>query len=185
MYLYIVDHLDDIDENQPLLKSVVNQHTMLITKLRNNIKDCHLNSIKQHCLARINHAEDLELQEKIRTTTTVNDFFDLLVEYKNHCNWLNVDLVESIVIISGNDKLMKLVDKYKDTVYSKTLQQVWESIPSLSNKVKSKCSEKVKAEEHFSKRSPSDVSMKELLPYKTLSFEIAMLISEISNEVQL
>ena len=132
MYLYIVDHLDDIDENQPLLKSVVNQHTMLITKLRNNIDGSCLNAIKTQCLARINPNKDQELQEKIKTTTIVNDFFDLLVEHKNHCNWLNVDLVESIVIVSKNNKLMKLLEKYKDTVYSKTLQQVWEGIQAKS-----------------------------------------------------
>ena len=52
-----------------------------------------------------------------------------------------------------------------------------EGISSLGIEVICKCSEEVR--EYFPDKSSStsDVTMKELLPHKTLSFEIAMLIS--------
>ena len=178
--MYTVDHPDDIDDidfNQGLFVSVVNAHTMLMTEIRNNIANSQLNSIKAQCLTRIKPDEDLELHEKIRTTETVNDFIDLLLENSKYCNWLNVDLVETIAIASGKVKLRKLVEKYKHAVHSKTLQEVWEGIPSLSREVKSECCEKI--EQYFADRSPSNVKMIELLSNKTLSFEIALLILKI------
>ena len=180
MYFYIADHVDDLDDNQGLFKSVVNKHTMLLTKLRSTMAKSHndqLDFIKKQCLLRIKSGEDLELKKKITETATVSEFFDVLMEYKKHCNWLKIDLVETIVIASENKELVKLVEKYKDAVYSKTLQQVWEGIPSLSKEVKDECSKKIKS--YFPSRTPSDVTMSELLTHKELPFEIAKLISEI------
>ena len=66
--------------------------------------------------------------------------------------------------------------QYKDQVYSKTIQQICEGIPSLSKEVKDQCFVKVKDYFH---RSPENVTIKELLLYKEFSFEIAMLITKI------
>lgn len=169
----IADHLDEIEFNQGLLENVVNAHHKLMYELRTNITRSQLNGIKVQCLSRLK-PDGVKLQKQIKKAKTVEKFFNTLVKASQYCNWLNMDLVETIVIESGSNYLKKLVEKYKDQVYSKTIKQVCEGIPSLSKEVKDQCFMKVT--DHFH-RSPENVIVKELLPCKELSFEIAMLIN--------
>ena len=81
--------------------------------------------IKNACVARAND----NVSKEIKQTQDINSLFEFFAENKQHCNWLDVRLLEVIATASESSQLQGLVDNYKSTIYSKTLREVWDQIP--------------------------------------------------------
>jgi len=133
----------------------------LIGKFQTKIKEVHFPIVKNLCVGR---AGSGPMKTAIKATHDINSLFESLNDNSTYCNWMNIKYLETIATAvaaaSGNKRLEKLVEDYKDAIYSRTLRQVWDNIPAY-HKVRSKYYSKLKAV--FDKKDPDNVTVKEVL----------------------
>jgi len=156
IYIFVADGDDDTDFNE--YENVVFAFRLLMSILQDNVPESRLQNVKAQCIS----VADRKFGEYIKTKAKdVNSFFILLSQNKVHCNWFNTNLVDMIVIGSGNKKLKNLVDRYKESIYSRKLHQVLKYIPEQP--LKTKYYKEVKA--RFSSKDPDNVTVRELINY--------------------
>ena len=145
-----------------------------MTILQENVPESRLPIIKPRCIA-VTHGT---FRECIKTQAdNVCNFFTLLSENTLYCNWLKISLLEVIVIALRNKKLERLVDSYKEAIFSRKLQQVWKYIPRHSKKTK--YYSRVHAK--FASKDPNNVTVQELMDYsKRLANKIALLLMDVT-----
>lgn len=132
-------------------------------------------TIRTICLTRANS----RLQNEIRRTTNIHDFFALLARNPFYFNWMNVEFLQTVAIAAGSEKLQDIIKDYTDVILSKTLGEVWNSIPSF-HKIKVKYFSKVKATFHA--KNPDDITIKDLKKYESkLAEKIALHIMQIKS----
>ena len=68
--------------------------------------------------------------DKIRATKTLDDLFDVVVD-SPYCNWMNIRLLEHMAVASLQTNVRQLIDQYKNAVFSKRLQDVFQQIPEI------------------------------------------------------
>jgi len=154
--IFVVDCYDDTDFNE--YENVELAFQSLLTKLQDNVPESQLDNIKRGCIA----ATDKKLGQHIRTkANNVASLFILLSQHKFCFNWFNTHLVDMIVIGSGNKKLKNLVDRYKESIYSRKLHQVLRYIPEQP--LKTKYYEEIRA--RFFPQDPDNVTVRDLIKY--------------------
>ena len=84
------------------------------------------------------------LQNKVRKTTDIYSFFELLTRNPLYFNWMNVAYLETLAFVSMSEKLKGVLKNYTDVILSKTLGEIWDWMPSLHS-IKTKCYSKVRA----------------------------------------
>jgi len=133
----------------------------LIGKFQTKIKEAHFPIVKNLCVGRTGSGP---MKTVIKATHDINSLFESLNDNSTYCNWMNIKYLETIATAvaaaSGSNRLEKLVEGYKDAIYSRTLRQVWDNIPAY-HKVRSKYYNKLKAV--FGKKDPDTVTVKEVL----------------------
>ena len=65
--------------------------------------------------------------DQIRATEKLDDLVDVVVE-SPYCNWMNIRLLEQMAAASLQNNIHQLIGQYKNTVYSKRLQDVFQQI---------------------------------------------------------
>ena len=113
-------------------------------------------AIRMICLIPANK----KLQNKIRKTTDVYSFFELLTCNPLHFNWMNVEYLEIIASASMNENLKGVLKNYTDVILSRTLGEIWDCIPSLQSSTKTKYYSKVRSK--FQEKNPDNITVKEL-----------------------
>ena len=122
---------------------------------------------------------DKQLKAKISKTTNIYRFFDLLNDNPLYFNWMNVEYLETMASAAGNTKLQGVLRNYTDVVLSKTLGEVWNSLPSFQ-KTRTKYYDKVRAE--FRGHNPDNVKVQDLQNCKPdLAEKIAMHVMQINK----
>ena len=100
----------------------------------------------------------------IKAAHDINSLFQSLGENNTYCNWLNIKFLETIAAAvaaaSGNHRLERLIQDYKNAIYSRTLRQVWDNIPTY-HEVRSKYYSKLQAV--FGSKDPDNVTVEEVL----------------------
>ena len=153
--------------------NVAEAFAALIRIFIEELRKADFEAIKLICQLRA----DKELKNKISKTTNIYKFFKLLTDNSLYCNWMNVEYLSTIA--SGNAKLQTVLRNYTDVVLSKTLGEVWNSLPSF-HKTRTKFSEKVRAE--FRGENPDNVKVQDLQHRKPeLAKRIAMHIMQINK----
>ena len=99
-------------------------------EIHRNIGDFPFSTIRNMCL----HVTTGKLRNGLRVTNSVDEIFDLLEENPLYCNWMNIRLLEVIAISSDHKHLIKLIQDHKESVYSRPLKQVLESLPNFKVK---------------------------------------------------
>ena len=128
-------------------------------------------TIRNSCVARASKP----LRSLIKRTTDTHCLFEILADNNKYCNWMNVSFLKVIAIACGNKQLQNLIKNYTKVIYSKTLREVWGSIPHYS--VRDKYYSELKA---TFDRDPDSMTVEELLMSKPqLAKKIAMLIAVI------
>ena len=136
---------------------------VLTSKLHAKIKQSHFDFtiVKGRCLSRA-YSERMKIA--IKETPDIDSLFLLLDENNMCCNWMNIQFLESMAYAvdaaSNNSSLTKLVEGYKEAVYSRTLRQVWDAIPSYSQ-VRSKYYSELQTV--FCDKDPDNVTVREVL----------------------
>ena len=139
------------------------------------LQDAKFEIIRTICLTRA----DKRLRNEISRTTDIHSFFALLACNPFYFNWMNVEYLQTMAVASGNSKLQDTLKGYNDVVLSKTLGEVWNSVPSFQ-KTKTKYYSKVRAK--FQGKDPDDITVKDLHLYKPkFANKIAMHIMQIEK----
>ena len=122
---------------------------------------------------------DRELKNKINKATNVYKFFKLLTDNSLYFNWMNIEYLYTIASAAGNTKLQDVLKDYSEAILSKTLGEIWNSLP-LSRETRTKFFEKVRAE--FRGRNPDNVTVEDLQHHKPkLAEKIAMHVLQIRS----
>ena len=129
---------------------------MLVKKFEDELYCEKFEPIRTICLL----SAGKKLQNKICKTTSIYSLFDLLTCNPLFFNWMNVEYLEILASVSGNENLICVLKDYTDVILSKTLGEIWDCIPSLHNSTKTRYYAKVRSK--FQEKDPDDVKVKEL-----------------------
>ena len=70
-----------------------------------------------------------DIKDKISTAQDLYDLFDVTCHCKQYWNWMNIRVIEKMA--SKCQEAMKLIDQYKEKVFSKKVKEVISEIPNL------------------------------------------------------
>ena len=122
---------------------------------------------------------DKELKSKISKTTSICSLFQLLTNNALYFNWMNIEYLDTMASAAGNMKLQGVLRDYTNVVLSKTLGEIWNSLPSFQ-KTRTKYYDKVRAE--FRGENPDNVKVQDLQNCTPkLAGKIAMHIMQINK----
>ena len=133
-------------------------------------------TIRNSCAAQASEP----LRSLIKRTTDTHRLFEILAVDNKYCNWMNVRFLKVIAIACGNKQLENLINNYTKVIYSKTLREVWGSIPHYS--VRGKYYSELKA---TFDRDPDNMTVEELMKSKPqLANKIALItaVTDIGGE---
>ena len=154
-------------------KSVAEAFAAMIRIFIEELRKDDFEAIKIICQLRASK----ELKNKISKITDIYKFFKLLTDNPLYFNWMNVECLSTLA--SGNAKLQTVLRNYTDVILSKTLGEIWNSLP-LFYKTRTKFIEKVRAEFHG--ENPDNVKVQGLQNRKPkLAEKIAMHIMQIDK----
>lgn len=83
----------------------------------------------------------------------------MLTHNSLYFNWMNVEYLKTMAVAAENIRLRDILRDYTDIVLSKTLGEVWNTIPSFQ-KTRTKYYNKIRAE--FRGENPDSIKIKDL-----------------------
>ena len=147
----------------------------LISIFTDELQHDNFATIRTICLTRASK----KFQKKICKTTDICSFFELLSCNPLHFNWMNIKYLETMAAASKSEKLQDVLQAYIDVIFSKTLTEIWDCIPSFHS-TSTGCYSIVKA--IFSKKVPDDFTVGELIKCKPkFARKIALQITNINK----
>ena len=158
--LFLVEVADNCDQSPTVInfaecQNVVDAFAMLTALFIKELSTADFETIKIICLPRA----DKPLKNKIRRTTDIKSFFELLTNNPLYFNWMNVEYLRTMAIAAGNKMLQSVLGEYADTVLSKTLGEVWNSMPSFQ-KSRTKYYNEIRAK--FRGENPDAIKVQDL-----------------------
>ena len=118
----------------------------LQTKMRELLKGANCNNLRNACIAQRRNPRGAKLSQRLidemLKTQSSDKLFDLLVN-SPYWSWIDIRLLEALVIASENHHARKLLDNYKAVVFSKRLFDLLPNVPS--KEVKEEYYSKIKA----------------------------------------
>lgn len=155
--------------------NVVDAFTELMRIFTEELSGAKFETIRALCLPRASR----RLQDKICKTTDIHSLFELLARNPFYFNWMKVEYLQTMAIASGNTRLQDILKCYTDVILSKTLGEIWDSVPSFY-KIKTKYYKRVKA--RFNGKNPDDIKVKDLKMYEPkFAKKIALHIMQIDK----
>ena len=149
--------------------------TKLLIKFQkaiNSLDDDDFHMIKNTCVFQANEP----LRSSLRRASNGHHLFDALSEKHTYCNWIYLCFLEIIADSYINNSLKDLIENYKQAVFTKSLREVWNSLPhsSKKNEIDNYFSE---IKQKLGERNPDDMTIQELLDSQPqLTMKIALLI---------
>ena len=111
----------------------------LQTKMGTLLKSATFPAIRRACIAQMHNPGGADLSQslvqQISRTQNIDDLLDLLVCIP-YWSWIDIRMLEVMVIASENPQAGKLLDNYKAAVFSKKLIDVLPNVPSKEIKDK-------------------------------------------------
>lgn len=107
------------------------------TKMRALLQSANYGDLRRACLAQIHSPGGVKLPdnvvEKVSSTQNIDDLFDVLVKTSYWC-WIDIRILEMMVVASGNAQAHELLSNYKAVIFSKRLVDMLPNIPSKTEK---------------------------------------------------
>ena len=104
-----------------------------VDKIFEVLKKEDFRKVRRRCLENLNVAAGMSLstkdEKKVANAENLYDLFDVTCKFKAYWNWMNIRLIEKMA--SGSSKAKKLIEQYKNEVYSRKLKDVMLQIPDL------------------------------------------------------
>ena len=114
-------------------KNISSAFVCLISTVTECLESKKFFVIRRACIAQIKSPNGAQLPpdvvQKIQTSETLDVLLDILTATE-YWSWIDLRLLEALVIASGSSTAQDIVDKYKATVYSKKLIEVLPNAPS-------------------------------------------------------
>ena len=143
----------------------------------NSLSEAHFYMIKNVCIALAKEP----LFSSLQNASDSCYLFKAFSENRIYCNWINLRFLDVIANSYINDSLVNLIKDYKQVIFSKSLCEVWSSLPHLSVKdeIDKYYSElKQKLED----RNPDNMTVQELLDSEPeMTYKIAMLFAVVQE----
>ena len=150
----------------------------LQTKMRRLLKRSDYGDITRACIAQMRNPGGAKLSqnfiEQIARTQNIDDLFNLLV-FSPYWSWIDIRILEVMVVASDNPQAVQLLSNYKDVVFSKKLIDLLPNAPSKEVK-----------EEYYSKvvtkvkKDPNTMTVADLLEFQ---YQLEEVIMDIQNGV--
>ena len=137
--------------------------------------------IKNSCAIQAND----KLHDSLKDASDSHCLFEALSNNNSYCNWISLNFLEIIANsykLEQNDYLVNLIKDYKKAFFTKSLREVWSSLPHLSVKgeIDTYYSE---LKQKLGGRNPDNMSIQELLDIEPqLTKKIAKLLAVIREE---
>ena len=142
------------------------------------MKNDYFYAIKNVC---VNQAKE-PLHTALRCASNSHCFFEAFSDNYIHCNWINLRFLEIIANSYVNDSLVNLIKDYKQAVFSKSLREVWSSLPhsSVKDEIDKYYSE---LKQKLGDRNPDNMTVQQLLHSEPqLTRKIALLFAVVREE---
>ena len=153
--------------------NVTEAFILLISIFEEKLPATRFEAVRLGCL----HRACRSLHSKICRTTGIPDLLKLLLSNPIYLNWMEIDYLRTMAAAARSQVLQDALREYTDAVLSKTLGEVWNSIPSF-RKTKKKFYFEVKAK--FYGKNPNRIKVRDLVKYQPLfAKKIAVHITKI------
>ena len=122
------------------------------------------------------------LSSALRRAADSSSLFKIFSENKMYFNWIHLSFLDIIANSYVDDSLINVIKDYKQVIFSKTLREVWSSLPHLSVKDEiDKYYSEMK--EKLGDRDPDNMTVEQLLHSQPqLTKEIARLIAVVQED---
>ena len=147
-------------------------------KAINALNTNDFNVIKNVCVVQAKEP----LHSSLRRASNSHHLFEAFSDNYLYCNWINLSFLEIIANSYINDSLVNLINDYKKAIFSKSLREVWSSLPhsSVKDKIDKYYSE---LKQKLGNRNPDNMSVEELLDSEPqLTRKIALLFAVVREE---
>ena len=134
--------------------------------------------VRRACIAQIRNPRGAKLSEnlteQISKTQNIDDLFDLLI-VSPYWSWIDIRILEVMVVASDNPQAVQLLNNYKDVVFSKKLIDLLPNAPSKEVK-----------EEYYAKvvtkvnKDPNTMTVADLLEFQ---YQLEVVIMDIQDGV--
>ena len=146
--------------------------------MRRLFKKSDYGDLRRACLTQMHNPGGAKLSqsfiEQILRTQNLDDLFDLLV-VSPYWSWIDIRILEMMVVASDNPQAVQLLNNYKDVVFSKKLIDLLPNAPSKEVK-----------EEYYAKvvtkvnKDPNTMTVADLLEFQ---YQLEVVIMDIQNGV--
>ena len=150
----------------------------LQTKMRKLLKKSDCGDLRRACITQMRNPGGAKLSqnftEQISKTQNIDDLFDLLV-LSPYWSWIDIRILDMMVVASENPHAVQLLNNYKDVVFSKKLIDLLPNAPS----------KKVK-EEYYAivvtkvNKDPNTITVADLLEFQ---YQLEVVIMDIQNGI--
>ena len=137
-------------------ETITDAFTKLKALFIEELSNIDFKKIKTIC---ISSADNKQLQHRIRGTTDIHNLFDLLTCNRLYFNWMNVENLRIMANAARSKSLQTIYKEYIDIVYTKTLGEIWNSLPSFQT-TRTKYYNEVRAT--FPRDDPDSITVKDL-----------------------
>jgi len=136
------------------------------------LKKADYGDLRRACISQMHNPGGAELSQKmveqILTKQNIDDLFDLLV-CTPYWSWIDIRILEAMVITSGDPQAVELLDNYKAVVFSKKLIDI---LPNVFNK-------EIEEDRYTEvvtkiKKDPKELTVADLLVFKSNLEEMLM-----------
>ena len=138
---------------------------ILQTKMRALLQKANYGDLRRACIAQMHNpgGADLsqELIQRILTIDNIDALLDLLV-CTPYWSWIDIRILEMMVVASGSSQALQLLENYKAAVFSKRLIDLLPNVPS--KEVKDKYYAKVVTK---IKKDHNEVTIADLLKFQS------------------
>ena len=145
--------------------NVGNAFIVLQTKMTAVLNSANYGDLRRACIAQMHNPGGAQLSpeliDKIKTTKNVDCLFDLLVE-SPYWSWIDVRIMEAMVVASDISQAKELLDNYKAVVFSKRLLDLLPNVPS--KKVKQEYYDKIIAKIN---KDSNEMTVADLLEFQS------------------
>ena len=146
-------------------------------KAVNALSDDDFYTIKNGCV----FVAKEPLQSSLQAASNSRYLFEAFSKNRLYCNWIHLSFLEIIAHLYVNNSLVNLIKDYKQVVFTKSLREVWSSLPHISVKdeIDKYYSE---LEQKLENKNPDNMTVQELLDSEPeLTRNIALLIAVVNE----
>ena len=134
--------------------------------------------VRRACITQMSNPGGAKLSqnliEKIANTQNIDDLFDLLI-FSPYWSWIDIRILEVMVVASDNHQAVQLLNNYKNVVFSKKLIDLLPNAPSKDVKEKYYAIVVTKVN-----KDPNTMTVADLLEFQ---YQLEVVIMDIQNGV--